>query len=232
MKRSRTAIVVLAVSAVALTASIVVINSAGSRSVEDVGSRDVLAPTSASPVPSVPTASASGSPALKPLFESTRIDATKPLTRVQVPEPTRIVIPAINVDAPVDSVGVDDKGRVAVPTDVSRAGWYKWGPAPGNAAGSAMITAHVDGVDQGPGAFFNLGQLNVGDLVQVERSDRSILTYRVIARESFNKKSAPLDEVFARSGPHRLTLVTCGGPFDPQTLVYTDNIIVTAVADE
>lgn len=222
----------LAVSAVALTASIVVINSAGPGSVDNVGSRDAIAPSSAGPVSSEPRASASGSPALKPRFESTRIDATKPLTRVQVPEPTRIVIPAINVDAPVDSVGVDDQGRVAVPTDVSRAGWYKWGPAPGNAAGSAMITAHVDGVDQGPGAFFNLGQLNVGDLVQVERSDRSTLTYRVIARESFNKKSAPLDEVFARSGPHRLTLVTCGGPFDPQTLVYTDNIIVTAVAEE
>ena len=222
----------LAVSAVALTASIVVINSAGPGSVENVGSRDAIAPSSAGPVSSEPRAPASGSPALKPLFESTRIDATKPLTRVQVPEPTRIVIPAINVDAPVDSVGVDDQGRVAVPTDVSRAGWYKWGPAPGSAAGSAMITAHVDGVDQGPGAFFDLGQLNVGDLVRVERSDSSVVTYRVIARESFNKKSAPLEEVFARSGPHRLTLVTCGGPFDPQTLVYTDNIIVTAVADE
>jgi LPXTG-site transpeptidase (sortase) family protein len=141
------------------------------------------------------------------------------------------VIPAINVDAPVDPIGVDDLGRVAVPTDVSRAGWYKWGPAPGNATGSAMITAHVDGVDQGPGAFFNLGELNVGDLVRVERADSSSLTYRVIARESFNKKAVPLEDVFARSGPPRLTLVTCGGPFDPQTLVYTDNIIVTAVPE-
>ncbi len=231
MKRSRTAIIVLAVSVVALAASIVVINFSGPRQVDDVGSRDALTPATSSSVATESKAPASGSPSAQPRFESTRTDATKPLTRVQLPSPTRIVIPAINVDAPVDPVGVDDLGRVAVPTDVSRAGWYKWGPAPGNATGSAMITAHVDGVDQGAGAFFNLGELNVGDLVRVERADGSSLTYRVISRESFNKKAVPLEDVFARSGPPRLTLVTCGGPFDPQSLVYTDNIIVTAVPE-
>ena len=43
------------------------------------------------------------------------------------------------------------------------------------------------------------------------------------------KADLPLDEVFQRSGPPRLVLITCGGPFDRTTGSYQENIVVTAV---
>ena len=38
----------------------------------------------------------------------------------------------------------------------------------------------------------------------------------------------PLDRLFARDGPPRLTLITCGGPFLPEYLSYRDNVVVVA----
>ena len=39
---------------------------------------------------------------------------------------------------------------------------------------------------------------------------------------------ANLDQLFTRSGPPRLTLITCGGPFLPEFRSYRDNVVVVA----
>ncbi len=36
-------------------------------------------------------------------------------------------------------------------------------------------------------------------------------------------------ELFARSGPARLTVITCGGPYLADQGGYQDNVVVTAV---
>lgn len=247
MIRPRPALIVLVASALALGASVAVIAATGPDRVDSVGAADRAAladdPTAARSAPSGTTVDAGESGAgSSPVvgtsepprwraadFPSERTDATVLPVREVVPAPVRIEIPAIDIDAPIDPIGVDAAGRVDVPTDVSRVGWYRWSPAPGAAAGSSLVTAHVDGVDQGAGVFYDLKLLKPGDMVTIQRADGTRLEYRVIAREVFNKSVVPLDEIHARSGPHRLTLVTCGGPFDPATLVYTDNVVVTAV---
>jgi hypothetical protein len=50
----------------------------------------------------------------------------------------------------------------------------------------------------------------------------------VVARERYTKSKIPLDRYFARDGRVRLTLITCGGPFDRRTRHYRDNVVVTA----
>jgi len=45
----------------------------------------------------------------------------------------------------------------------------------------------------------------------------------------FPKDTAPLAELFARSGQPRLTLITCGGSFDAAGGSYRDNVVITAV---
>ena len=51
----------------------------------------------------------------------------------------------------------------------------------------------------------------------------------MVARERYRKTTIPLDRYFARDGAPRLTLITCGGPFDRTTGHYRDNVVVTAV---
>jgi hypothetical protein len=52
--------------------------------------------------------------------------------------------------------------------------------------------------------------------------------FTVIAREVHPKTKIPLDRYFARDGNVRLTLITCGGPFDASTRHYRDNVVITA----
>ena len=85
-----------------------------------------------------------------------------------------------------------------------------------------MLSGHVDDRDQGRGAFYRLGELAPGDPVAVELADGAGWRYRVRDRRpDAEGRSSPPDEVFARDGAPRLTLVTCGGPFDWAADGYT-----------
>ena len=104
--------------------------------------------------------------------------------------------------------------------------------APGAPQGSAVLVAHRDGRVQGHGVFYDLGQLSVGDKVVVTDAAGTKLKYKVVARELISKKGLPLKELFAIDGPHRLTLISCGGYYDKNNGGYQDNVVVTAVLDE
>lgn len=233
MSRPRPAIWVAVISALALIAGLAVIASAGSgSSVASQGSR----PTTESAADSS-TARPSTLP--PPLPDGVRrlgqrVTATELPSRDLAAAPRQITIPGIGVDAPVDTVGLISGGSgselVEVPSDVRRTGWYKYSQVAGSSAGSMVIVGHKDGVDQGAGAFFRLGELNIGEIITVTTDGGDQLRYEVVARESYDKEIVPLAELFSGAGPHRLTLITCGGPFDATTLGYTDNVVVTAVA--
>ena len=145
--------------------------------------------------------------------------------------PVHVRLPALGVDAPVTPVGVDDRGRMDVPFDIRTVGWYRFGPGPGAIAGSAVLSGHVDDRDQGYGAFHRLGDLAPGDPVAVDLADGGVVSYRVEAVTRVPKGDLPVDEVFARTGAPRLTLVTCGGPFDDDAHAYTENVVVVARPD-
>jgi hypothetical protein len=69
----------------------------------------------------------------------------------------RLAVPALGVDAPVEPVGIRDDGQMALPDDVDRLGWYRFGPVPG-AEGSAVLAGHVDDAEQGLGALARCGR--------------------------------------------------------------------------
>lgn len=234
MTRPRPAIMVAIVSALALIAGLAVIISAGSgSSVASQGAR----PTTSSDIdrsetsPQASPESLDTPPALPEGVRrlGDRVDATGLPLRNESAVPRQITIPGLGVDAPVDIVGLIGDGKVEVPTDVRRTGWYQYSQVAGASTGSTVIVGHKDGVDQGAGAFYDLGALDVGTRIIVTTESGQRLRYEVVARESFDKQVVPLAELFSGAGPHRLTLITCGGPFDATTLGYTDNVVVTAV---
>ncbi|MGA5300483.1 class F sortase [Nucisporomicrobium flavum] len=144
--------------------------------------------------------------------------------------PVRLRIPALRLDAPVAAVGIDQAtGEVAVPSDVARVGWYRFGPGLSATAGSIVLAGHVDSAEQGRGAFFRLGSLTRGDRVTLTGPDGTGWDFEVVARERYAKTAIPLQRYFARDGAPRLTLITCGGAFDQETRHYRDNVVVTAV---
>ncbi|RBY84045.1 class F sortase [Blastococcus sp. TF02A-30] len=150
-----------------------------------------------------------------------------PPTAEPAPAPARIAVPALGIDAPVDAVGVAADGQMELPEDVSRVGWYRFGPTPG-AAGSAVLAGHVDDAEQGLGALAPIADAEVGAEVVVTEAAGTVTRWRVVSREVITKQVLPVDRIFAREGAPRLTLVTCGGPFQPELRSYRDNVVVVA----
>ena len=139
--------------------------------------------------------------------------------------PAQLRVPSIGVDTEVVGVGVDPAGDMEVPpADV--AGWYRFGPTPGE-DGSSVLAAHVD-YDGKPGAFFRLRELKAGDEVEVTMSDGTVKAYAVTEVEKVPKDQLVAGGVFERSGTSRVTLITCGGEFDPGQRSYRDNVVAVA----
>ena len=152
--------------------------------------------------------------------------ATGPV--VEPAAPVRLRIAAVRVDAAVAPVGVDANGTMVIPREAALVGWYRFGPAPGAVAGAAVLAGHVDSRDQGPGALYRLREVPVGATVEVVDTAGLTRRYRVVSRELITKKALPTQELFRRTGPARLILITCGGEFDARLHSYRDNVVVVA----
>jgi hypothetical protein len=140
----------------------------------------------------------------------------------------RLVVAGVGVDAPVDPVGVSRDGLMQQPDDVRRIGWYRFGPAPGQPEGTAVLAGHVDAWDQGLGALGRLRGVAPGQVVEVDDSAGAVTRWQVVTRRLVGKEALPLAALFARAGPPRLVLLTCGGPFDARLRSYRDNLVVVA----
>src|SRR4051812_9773607 len=84
-------------------------------------------------------------------------------------EPVRLTIDKIGVDASVVPVGVKPDTNVVQVPGIADAGWYRYGPTPGQ-AGSAVLVGHVDGRGS-PGVFWRLRDLVPGDEITVRSAD-------------------------------------------------------------
>lgn len=139
--------------------------------------------------------------------------------------PIAVRIADLGLEAAVLSVGVDENNEFAVPA-ADTVGWYKYGAAPGS-EGSAVLAAHVDYGGRA-GAFFNLADLQIGEMLEVDMADGSVLEYRVTDNRLYDKQELPADELFRKNGSPVLTLITCGGTFDEERRSYRGNVVVTA----
>lgn len=142
--------------------------------------------------------------------------------------PTRVTIPAIEVEAPVRQVGLAADGSIDVPppSEQDVTGWYEDGPTPGE-FGSAVIVGHVDS-RTGPSVFAGLPELRDGDTIEVSREDRTTAIFRVLSVELFDKAHLPADRVYADFTRPHLRLITCGGRWTGGTTGYRDNVVVFA----
>jgi hypothetical protein len=167
-----------------------------------------------------------------PLVITGRGDVTRQVrarARSAALAPTRVKIDSVGIDATASAVAIDTaKGVLGVSPDIHHTGWWADGAQPGDRTGAVVIAGHVDRANVGPGAFFHLKDANPGDRVQVATAGGRAFAYRVVSVKSYLKSQLPTD-VWSRSGPARLVLVTCGGPFDHKTRHYRDNIVLTAV---
>lgn len=142
-------------------------------------------------------------------------------------EPQRLIIPAINVDANVQQVGVNAKGAMGVPNNFTDVAWFKQGPLPGQ-QGSAVIDGHVDNGLGLAGVFKNLSEVVPGDEVEVRTKQGELLHFTVEDVETYPYTAVPTDLIFNPAGPPRLALITCDGAWVAGEKTYDHRLVVYA----
>lgn len=145
------------------------------------------------------------------------------LTPVAQP-PGRLIIRSIGVDAAVLPVGVDQSQAMGVTKTSYDTGWYKLGPAPGN-AGDAVIDGHLDWYDTPRAVFYHLKDVHVGDDIEIHGLDGVSRHFKVTGVQTV-AYNATVPGLFATDGPPRLSLITCGGTWSTRLGQYVERVVV------
>lgn len=207
----------------ALAVALVLLVTGCSTAPSEASSTTYVPPTSASPAPT---------PAAPPPVPTVDVPTvSSALDQNQVPlalVPQRIRVDSLGIDMTIESVGLAADGAMELPKDPSVAAWYRFGPSPASAAGATVVAAHVDSLVYDIGPFAELASASAGTEIVVTTEDGQDRRYAVESVQTVTKQDVPWDSIFDRSGPNRLTLVTCGGEFDYEARRYLSNVIVSA----
>ena len=120
--------------------------------------------------------------------------------------PIRIQIPSIGVDSKLMKLGLLKDGTLEVPPSAFPAGWYTGSPSPGE-MGPSIIAGHIDW--NGPGVFYRLNQMRLGEQIKIDRVDGSRATFTVTRIAAFLKSKFPTTAVYGDLNFPGLRLITC-----------------------
>ena len=123
-------------------------------------------------------------------------------------------------------LGVQADGVLEAPSTGELAGWYEASARPGQ-VGNMVVSGHLD-LHKRPAIFWRLHELRPGDQIEVLADDQRRHVYEVAWIREVDTVSAPLDEILGPTTERWLTLITCGGPFDPRSGEYQSRTVVRA----
>ena len=159
------------------------------------------------------------------MLNTNRKPRYKTQTAKKIPSglPQRLVIPAINVDAGIQPIGVTQTGEMGVPSNTKDVAWYKLGPKPGE-NGSAVISGHYDEKNGEAGVFANLYKLKKGDRLYIEDAKGTQTIFAVREKRTYDPGYA--DDVFNQKDGVHLNLITCDGLWDKAKNSYSKRLVV------
>lgn len=121
-------------------------------------------------------------------------------------------------------LGLLKDGSLQVPPSAFPAGWYSGSPSPGE-LGPSIIAGHIDW--NGPGVFYRLNRMKLGDQIQIGRADGTTATFTVTRIAAFLKSKFPTNAVYGDLNYPGLRLITCGD-YDFKTHKYLRDTVVFA----
>jgi LPXTG-site transpeptidase (sortase) family protein len=188
-------------------------------------------PTAPEPTAEAPLSDASTSTGfnldtarLQQLAESRPTPVVTPISNAPL---TRLIIPKIEVDAPVVTLGVDGQGVMQSPKTAFEVGWYDFTAQPGT-GGNAVFSGHVDFASVGTAVFWDLHKLGPGDLVEVRLADGTTYQYVVVSNASYPGDDAPIADIVGPTGKDTVTIITCTGTFNRDIHQYSHRLVVRA----
>ena len=156
----------------------------------------------------------------------------------EIPEgvaPVGFQIPVFGIDAPVE-VGAIVDGAMANPSGPWVIAWYEQLGRLGQGT-NVVVAGHVDYYTVGPAVLWSVKDpgLAPGELISVTAEDGQTFQYAVEWSEQFDVATQLTPEfiqteVVNHTGYEALTIITCGGEFNPATGEYLSRIVVRANA--
>jgi sortase (surface protein transpeptidase) len=142
-------------------------------------------------------------------------------------KPVRLIIPAIGVNANIQSVGLfwNGDGEMSIPTNFTDVAWYNGGPRPGM-PGNAVIDGHLDGHNVKEAVFYKLGDLKPGDMVEVVDTAGKTWNFQVLRLADYDYNATTTDIFVGDNSEARLNLITCAGDWIPSQKVYNERVVV------
>jgi sortase (surface protein transpeptidase) len=150
--------------------------------------------------------------------------------------PVELLINSVGVDAPIELGAITD-GAMQDPSGAWVVSWYDQLGKIGE-GGNVVMAGHVDyynaGPDgtPGPAVFWGVRDLPAGDIVRVVGEDGKNYEYAVQWTQAFSAAELTPDviqnDIVGDTGEESLTLITCGGDFDPATGEYLQRWVVRA----
>jgi sortase (surface protein transpeptidase) len=152
------------------------------------------------------------------------------------PEPVEGVAPialqvdSVGVDAPIELGNVAD-GVMQDPSGPWVVSWY--GPLGKiGEGGNVVMAGHVDYWNVGPAVFWDVRYLPEGEIIRVVGEDGKNYEYAVQWTQSYLADQLTpeviQEDIVGDTGEETLTLITCGGEFDPATGEYNERWVVRA----
>ncbi len=145
----------------------------------------------------------------------------------------RLVIPRFGIDGSVTNLGLDENGVMEAPDGPWDIGWYDFSSRPGF-GGNTVFSGHVDwynvGSGGGPGGavFWDLRNLEEGDLIEVRLQDGTVYQYQMTSRQQVDPATADIASIVGPTEREVITLITCGGSFNGETRHYDQRVVVRA----
>jgi hypothetical protein len=149
--------------------------------------------------------------------------------------PRYISIPNLgDSKARVEKIGLTSLNTLAMPKNISDAGWYQDSATPGQGYGQVVIDGYNMGVHRN-GIFHGLDLLENGDAIVVTRGDGKTFTYMVQKVITLPIKQANSSGVQQLTQPidtsnEGLGLIAPAGTWIPRDKVFNQRILVWAVA--
>ncbi|HEX7586577.1 MAG TPA: class F sortase [Patescibacteria group bacterium] len=142
--------------------------------------------------------------------------------------PVRLKIPAIEVDAAVEQVGLTPAGAMDTPKGPADVAWFNLGQRPGG-SGTAVIAGHYGTWKNGSGSVFdNLHKLHVGDKIYMEDDKGATVTFAVREIRNYDPQADAAEVFSSNDEQSHLNLITCKGAWNKDAKSYSQRLVVFA----
>src|SRR5215207_2513452 len=165
------------------------------------------------------------------ILAATRVAAPEPEPEpVEGVAPIALQVDSVGVDAPIELGAVVD-GAMQDPSGPWVVSWYDQLGKVGE-GGNVVMAGHVDYWNVGPAVFWDVRYLAEGEVIRVVGEDGKNDEYAVQWTQPYMAEELTPEviqnDIVGDTGEETLTLITCGGEFNPDTGEYNQRWVVRA----